>query len=182
MKKMKKLRSFWLIILSILLLSGIANAGHLVYFTGNLDGNQEVPPNSSTATGFGRVTLDTNTNLINVSVYYNNLSSGVTVGHIHGPATTGLEAGIVWNLNPTTGQTNGAVINALFTATEQNIADLFAGLMYFNIHTANFGGGELRGQIFIDSPYVATLDGNQENPNVSTPATGRGVVSLNNNG
>lgn len=178
----KSFRSFLFILAITFLFSGNTSAQNLFAFTGNLDGNQEVPANTSNATGFGRVTYDANSNIVNISVFYNNLSSGVTVGHVHGPAAPGNNAGVVWDLNPTPGQTSGSVMNAQFVPTDQNISDLFAGLMYFNIHTSNFSGGEIRGQIIIDSPYVAYLDGDQENPNVATPAEGFGGVNLNKDG
>jgi hypothetical protein len=56
---------------------------------------------------------------------------------------------------------------------------LKAGLWYFNIHTGTNPGGEIRGQIRVDSPYIAYMNGGQENPSVNTAATGSGVVSIN---
>lgn len=179
---MKTIRYFLITTTIVFFLTGIVKAGNLSYFVGNLDGTQEVPSNTSTANGFGRVTLDTNTNMINVSVVYQGLSSGVTAGHIHGPALPGQNGGVLFDLSPTTGETQGAVLNAQFAMTAQNIDRLRRGFLYFNIHTANFPNGEIRGQILIDSPYVATLNGAQENPNVSTNGTGSGVVSINKSG
>jgi hypothetical protein len=33
------------------------------------------------------------------------------------------------------------------TLTDKQAADLQAGLRYFNVHTAKFAGGEIRGQL-----------------------------------
>ncbi len=124
-------------------------------FTSYLNGANEVGPVATNATGFGRVFLNDAETQITASVYYNNLSSGTTLGHIHGPATVTGTAPPIFNLNPTAGQTSGSVIDAVFAVTPQQVADLKAGLWYFNIHTTNFGGGEIRGQIF---PAKAHMD------------------------
>jgi hypothetical protein len=153
------------------------------YFTANLNSAQEVPPNASTATGFGRVTLNDAGTQITASVYYASaaapLTSNVTAGHIHGPAAIGVNGPVIFNLAPTTGVTFGQVVNATFAVTPTQVADLKAGLYYFNIHTVNNGGGEIRGQILLDSPYIAYMSGGQENPGLNNAATGSGAVSLN---
>ena len=150
-------------------------------FLANLDAAQEVPTNGSTATGFGRVTLNDTENLITVSVYYSGLTSpGTTVGHIHGPAGVGTNGGVLFNLAPTAGQTSGSVVNRTFVPTAAQVADLKAGLHYFNIHTTTNGGGEIRGQILPSEPYTAAIDGYQELPRNSSAGIGRAVVSLNN--
>ena len=164
----------WLITLSV-------SVQAASYFTGNLTSSQEVPPNSSTATGFGRVTLNDEENMITVSVYYSGLSSGLTLGHIHGPAAPGTNGPVIFNLNPTTGVTSGQVVGLTFGILPSQVADLKAGLYYFNIHTGNNPGGEIRGQITVDAPYPASLDKNQEVPPVVTVSnpSGFGVVSVN---
>lgn len=171
------------VLLFVLVLAGSEIVGAASYFTGNLTGAQEVPPTVSTATGFGRVTLNDAETSITVSVYYGSaaapLSSNVTGGHIHGPAAPGANAPVIFNLAPTTGVTFGSVVNTVIAVTPAQVADLKAGLWYFNIHTVNFGGGEIRGQITVDSPFIAYQNGGQENPPVATAATGSGAVSIN---
>lgn len=159
------------------------SANAVTYFTGNLTAAQEVPPNSSTATGFGRVTLNDAENQITVSVYYGSaaapLSSNVVAGHIHGNAGPGTNAPIIFDLAPAGGVTFGSVVNSTFAVTPAQVANLKAGLWYFNIHTVNNGGGEIRGQIGVDSPHIAYFSSGQENPANSSTATGRGAVSVN---
>jgi hypothetical protein len=151
-------------------------------FTGNLTAAQEVPPNASSATGFGRVTLNDAETQITVSVYYSGLTSpGTTVGHIHG-AAAGVNGGVIFNLAPLAGQTSGSVVNATFTVTPTQVSNLKLGLMYFNIHTTTNPGGEIRGQITADAGYVATLTGKQENPPAVSAGTGRASISLNSAG
>ena len=122
-------------------------------FTGYLNGAQEVPANASTAKGFGTVTLNDAETTITVSVSYGSaaapLTSNVIAGHIHGPAAIGVNAGILFNLNPAGGAAFGSVVNASFPITPAQVAELKAGLYYFNIHTVNNSGGEIRGQILV---------------------------------
>jgi hypothetical protein len=164
----------------ILFLCGLMSSAQAEQiFVGNLDGLQEVPANTSTATGFGRVTLNDAETQITVSVYYSGLSAGTTVGHIHGPAAAGANNSVLFNLAPTAGQTSGRVVNAIFTVNAMQVADLKAGLHYFNIHTSAFPGGEIRGQILPSSPYIATISAKQEVPRNASLGVGRAAVSLN---
>jgi hypothetical protein len=163
--------------LFVCLLSAYGTAA--TYFTGNLNSAQENPPNASTATGFGRVTLNDTETQITASVYYSGLTSNVTVGHIH-TAATGTNGPVTFNLAPTAGVTSGSVVNANFAVTAGQVADLKAGLMYFNIHTVNNPGGEVRGQLAVDSPYLSFMSRNQENPATTAPtAAGNGAISIN---
>lgn len=45
-----------------------------------------------------------------------------------------------------TGGTSGTIGPLTFDITAQDVADLNAKKWYFNIHTTNFPGGEIRGQ------------------------------------
>jgi CHRD domain len=158
------------------------NISAATFFTANMTGTQETPSNASTATGFGRVTLNDAETQITASFYYGNptvLSSNVTAGHIHTGAF-GVAGPVTFNLAPATGVTSGSVVNATFAVTAQQVTDLKAGNMYFNIHTTNFGGGEIRGQIRVDAPYLANMTNGQENPaTTATGAKGFGAVSVN---
>src|SRR5205085_4820168 len=76
--------------------------------------------------------------------------------------------------------TSGTIPEQTFAISAAQVADLRAGLFYFNIHTANFGGGEIRGQIaFAAVQYSVTLSGAQQVPAVTSPGTGTGTVALN---
>lgn len=164
--------------LACLLLSG-PTAQAQTYYVANLTGAQEAPSNTSTATGFGRVTLNAARTQITVSVYYTGLGSNVVGGHVHGPAAAGANAPILFNLSPTTGVAAGSVVGATFSITPAQAADLVNGLHYLNIHTTGFTGGEIRGQLLATTPQPANLQGAQEVPPVATSASGSAVVSTN---
>ncbi len=131
-------------------------------FTARLTGAQEVPAVTTNGRGFGRVVLNAAETEITASFYWEGLGSNVTLGHIHGPAVAGVNAPVLFNMNPTTGVTSGRTVDRVFAVTPAQVADLRAGLWYFNIHTVNNGGGEIRGQILSnlnDAPLDFNADG-----------------------
>jgi CHRD domain len=142
----KKISSLLLIGFAFFVFAGTSNAAS--YFTGNLTSGQEVPPNPSTATGFGRVTLNDAETQITASFYWTGLTGNATAGHIHGPAPVGTNAPVLFNMAPAAAA-SGSVVGATFAVTPTQVADLKAGLWYFNIHTAANPGGEIRGQITV---------------------------------
>lgn len=172
----KKVFVFVVVLLASVSFSVSVNAA--TYFTANLNGTQEVPPSGSAATGFGRVTLNDAETQITASFYFSGLGTNTTAGHIH-RAAAGVNGPVIFNMAPTTGQTSGQVVAATFAVTPTQVADLKAGLWYFNIHTSGFGGGEIRGQILVDAPFVSYMSKDQENPATITTATGNGAVSIN---
>lgn len=148
------------------------------YFTAQLTGAQEVPPVTTTAGGFGRVTLNAAQTEITVSIHYTTANGTVTMGHIHGPANVGANAPVIFNLSPTTGVNAGSVIGTTFAVTPAQVTELRNGRLYFNVHSTANTGGEIRGQILPDTPWIATLDSGQEVPPNATTGTGFGVVSI----
>lgn len=156
------------------------NARAQTTFTGTLSGAQEVPPNASAATGFGRVTLNAAETQITVSLNYNNLGTNQTLTHIHRGAV-GVNGPILFDLDPAPpqGGTSGTFTALTFSVTPAQVADLKAGLWYFNVHSTNFPGGEIRGQITVNSPFIGTLNSQQEVPTNASTATGFGRVNLN---
>lgn len=111
------------------------------YFVATLQGSQEVPPNSSTASGFACFTLNTDGTL-DYQVEYTGLSSAETGAHIHGPAPAGVNAGVVFPFALGTPK-----IGTFGPLTAQQVSDLTNGLYYVNVHTVEIPGGEIRGQI-----------------------------------
>jgi hypothetical protein len=142
---MKKL-FYFMGILSVLALQSI-NAAAQQVFVANLSSAQEVPANASTGTGVATVTLNAAETQITVNVTYSSLSSNADMGHIHGAAPVGVNAGVLFPFSAVSG-TSGT-INQTFSLTPTEVAQLRSQLFYVNIHTANFSGGEIRGQLKI---------------------------------
>jgi hypothetical protein len=111
------------------------------YFVATLQSSQEVPPNPSTATGFGCFVLNPD-NTLDYNMSFAGLSTAQTGAHIHGPANPGQNAGVVFGF-----ALGSPVIGTFGPLTAQQVSDLTNGLYYVNIHTTMYPGGEIRGQI-----------------------------------
>ena len=118
---------------------------NMVAFTTQLRGANEVPPVTSAGSGAVDAAFNKDTMELRWKVAFSGLSGPATMGHFHGPAPVGRNAGVAlgWS-NPVLSGMNG---NATLTAAQA--ADLMAGRWYANIHTAANPGGELRGQMTI---------------------------------
>lgn len=154
-----------------------ASASGCHTFSAHLSGADEVPPNSSTATGFGGVWLSPDETTITVTLTYSGLSGDQSGAHIHGPAAPGVPAPVLFTLASSGGPT--ATLPALvFSVTPTQVMDLRNGLWYFNVHSAGFPGGEIRGQISCICGYTSQLTGAQQVPPVQTESFGSGTVTL----
>jgi hypothetical protein len=108
-----------------------------------LDGKAQVPPNTSAATGTADIDYDPASKKLSWKLSYSGLSGPATAAHFHGPAETGKNAGVAV---PIPGAANSPVEGSA-TLTDAQAADLLAGKLYVNIHTAANPGGEIRGQV-----------------------------------
>jgi hypothetical protein len=147
---LKKVLQVFGLLAALTLLSVPARATML--FDASLTGAQEVPPTASQGTGFGTVLLNNALTQITVNLEWFNLTAPATVAHIHGPAAPGTNAPVIFSLSGVPAATSGAIPEQTFAITPAQVADLEAGLFYFNIHTSNFPGGEIRGQILAAVP------------------------------
>jgi len=137
----------------------------ILTFKATLSGANETPPNSSTAQGTFTATLDTSTNTFTYTGTFTGLTNNVSAGHIHGPGSPGVAAGVIFNFSTipgatfVTGSTGGtcsgsAVLSGSTPTTGMSIAPdsirklILAGLTYVNFHDSpTYGGGEIRGQL-----------------------------------
>ncbi|MDB5539820.1 MAG: hypothetical protein JWQ89_1547 [Devosia sp.] len=128
---------------AVLAVSMTAAGAAPVTFTADLNGAAAVPPTDSTGTGKLEATYDNATGLFTWNVTYQGLSGDVTGAQFHGPAAAGESAPVVLPVqqrlrNPIAG-------NASLSNTQ--LDQLRAGQWYFNIVTAKFRNGEIRGQV-----------------------------------
>jgi len=136
-------------------------------FVAVLSGHNEVP--AIHTGGMGKLTLTVNNdNTISFELTYANLSSAAQMAHVHfaqpnvnggisfyfcGGAKPACPAGNTSTPATVSGTVTAADVQAI---TAQNmpqgdigaiISEIKAGFAYANVHTANFGGGEIRGQL-----------------------------------
>ena len=138
----------------------------LIDFHADLFGSNEVPPNASRATGVANFTLDTAAGTLSVIEGFAGLSSLATGAHIHCCTGPGSNAPIVLPFSSADsfpfGVTGGSFVHTYDLSTSLTgiseaafVAALEAGQAYANIHTANFPGGEIRGQILPTVPETS---------------------------
>jgi hypothetical protein len=143
-------------------------ASAVTIFNATLSGANETVPNTSTATGIGLLQLSDDQNSIAVNLDWVTLTSPATGAHIHCCAFQGANGPIAvdFNIVPVSVTTAGlgAVRNltlattysAGFLAANGGTAEsartaflngLLGGKAYFNVHTATYPSGEIRGQL-----------------------------------
>src|SRR6516165_2169932 len=172
-----------LMLLAALMLPAAAAHAKPTTFVTNLLGANEIPSNSSPATGSATITLDPAANTLRVQVTFSGLTSNTMMAHIHcclaslfananvGVATT-VPAFPGFPLGVTSGTydhvldlTSASSYNPAFVTMQGGTvamaeAALINGIQngetYLNIHTVNFPGGEIRG-LPVASPTPAKL-------------------------
>ncbi len=145
------------LLVSALLATGSAH-GVVYTLSGSMDPVQATtnPTNAGAGTGTIAGSYDDATNLLDYSITWSDLTGTVNNMHFHlgAPGVAGgVELGVP---GPWSSPQVGSGI-ALSGAQETN---LLGGLWYLNIHTTEFGGGEIRGQVGVTpvpEPTVAFL-------------------------
>ena len=115
----------------------------MVKYKADLKASSEVPAVDSKGSGTLEATYDSASKKLTYTVNYKDLSGPATAAHFHGPADAKANAGVVVPVS-------GAVTSPIkgeATLTDAQAADLAAGKLYFNVHTAANKGGEIRGQV-----------------------------------
>lgn len=142
--------------------SGAAAGAQTIAFNFPITPQQEVPANNSNAVGAGQLLYNDAANTFDLDVMVFGITlADLTGWHIHN-APVGVPGPIVIHLQNLGGiwQNSGQGIRLQMT----NVAignfepNLFAGNLYFNVHTSAFPGGQIRGQI-IPAPASAALLG-----------------------
>ncbi|MCA9278726.1 MAG: CHRD domain-containing protein [Phycisphaeraceae bacterium] len=149
--------------LAVAVLAGTASAD-LIAFNFGMSGAQEVPANNSPAFGAGQLLYDTTTMTFDLDVHVYGIDLGnVTASHLHS-APAGVSGPVAIGLTPMQGAWVNDGLGIRLVLDDISIgafqADLFAGNLYINLHTAAFPGGEIRGQLpAVPAPGTLTLAG-----------------------
>lgn len=128
-------------------------------FVATLSGANENPPVSTTATGTAEFEVEEDGSVV-YELAVNNMAQ-ITAAHIHGPAPSTANAGVLVSLFPTsagqavpTGTVNGTLAQGRFSAADNpdvpmdSVLRLMrSGNAYVNVHTTTHRPGEIRGQI-----------------------------------
>ncbi|MEZ4867661.1 MAG: CHRD domain-containing protein [Caldilineaceae bacterium] len=151
-------------------------------FRATLEGRNEVPPVTTSASGAGFLALNSTATALDYRVLVNNIEN-VTASHIH-HAAVGVNGSIVFPLftdqSPGVFDPSHPVSGTIALSTPQ-VFHLLSDTYYINVHTTQNRSGEIRGQVLAYQPFLkfeAMLDGAHENPPVATTANGAATLQL----
>jgi hypothetical protein len=155
-----------------------------IEFVANLSGPKESPPNASPGTGSVTAIFDFAAHTLDLHVTFSGLTSPTTAAHIHAPTpfafagTAGVATQVPFFVGFPIGFTSGTYDPPTFNTLDASFynpdfinlnggtpADaetalaqaLDQGKAYFNIHTVNFGGGEIRGFLHVPDAIPTML-------------------------
>src|SRR5438128_2461363 len=86
-------------------------------FSTSLRGANEVPPNTSTGTGTGRVLLSDAQDKIIVNLTFSGLTGAAAAAQIHGPAAPGTNAAVIFPFAGVPAATSGTIPEQTFAIT-----------------------------------------------------------------
>jgi len=163
---------------------GAASMAHaaLINLFVNLSPLNEVPATNSSGTGTASFLLDTAAHTLEGHIVFSGLTSNTTAAHIHCclaspfqvanvgvatlvPAFPGFPLGVTSGADDFVLQLNNAsAYNPAFVTAQGGlvnaeaafVAGLTTGRTYLNIHTTQFGGGEIRGFV-VPEPMTISL-------------------------
>ncbi|WP_158816965.1 CHRD domain-containing protein [Methylocapsa sp. S129] len=114
----------------------------VVKYKAALNGPSENPPTTSKGVGAIEADYDSATKTLTWSGTYSDLTGPETAAHFHGPAPMGTNAGVMVPVDAKSSPFKGSAV-----LTDEQAKAFADGLIYFNIHTAQNKGGEIRGQL-----------------------------------
>ncbi|HWA85056.1 MAG TPA: CHRD domain-containing protein [Opitutus sp.] len=152
-----------------------------IEFKATINAAQETTGSTSTATGTAVLLYHVDTNTFDLDVVLQNFPHTLSNSHIHegapgvaGPVVTGLGGESVYTRD-------GDTLRGTFT----NVAHLGTPLTllqngaYINFHTADWPGGEVRGQLIAQPKrLVAILSGGSDGANTGSAAYGAAYISF----
>lgn len=140
MKHLFKIFAFIFLTLFVISCNNDDKPNPNVTYTASLSGAKETVPNTSTATGTATLVFNTTTKVFTITVVHT--LAAPTMGHIHKGAA-GSNGPVVYPFTVLTSPIS--YMSASLTAEQE--ADLNAGLLYVNLHSTAFPGGEIRGNL-----------------------------------
>ncbi len=167
---MKSYRLSLLIIIGLMIGFAYPTNAQQVY-TASMSGINEVPAGKSLGSGTVHAVLRGDS--LKVYGSFSNLTGDYTASHIH-MAAAGENGNVVFPLDPTvdTDKKGGTYdsLNNKFKLTAAQKTTLMNGGYYVNIHSTEYAGGELRGQLFSDGNKAPTASA------LTSPADGSSIT------
>jgi hypothetical protein len=159
----------------------LAMGASVQVFLTNLSGANESPPNASAGVGAAIVTFTPATSSMRVQTTFSGLSEVTTAAHIHCCTAPGTNVGVATQVPYFSGfpigvsagtydhvfdMTQATSYNASFVTANGSVdaaltallAGMSDGTAYFNIHSTTFPGGEVRGNLVLDSIFAGDFE------------------------
>ena len=140
----------------------------------SLSGDQEPTPTVTGALGTGTLTLTSPSRAVAGSIAFNGMT--VTDAHVH-IGEPGVNGAVIIPLTETPAGSGTWTVPATTTLTEAQATAFSAGGLYFNVHSSENPGGEIRGQIG-RQVFAAQMSAAQEVPTNNSAAIGNGLLSF----
>ncbi len=124
----------------------------ILTFGVELDGFQEIPPNSSPGVGDAELTLDTSSGYVNIAANggsYADLLGNSSAVSINGPAGYGTNAAVILALTLASPGTQSGTFSGNGTLSSANMTAMINTDTYINLRSNVYPSGEIRGQIVL---------------------------------
>lgn len=141
-----------------------------------LEGSQEVPPIAVNTSGTARLRFESIDGQLVWEIEHN-LGDRVTAAHFHGPADRGENAAIQINIGDFSNSYTSPIVGETFLNANQSF-ELFNGRWYINLHTTDYPGGEIRGQVAVTMNVLETWQEEFEYHKVLYPKSTDGHVEV----
>ncbi|NNE35535.1 MAG: CHRD domain-containing protein, partial [Rhodothermales bacterium] len=179
-----KVYSVFLLAAGVALLSTTSPARAQGFLTGTFTADQENHAVTSAATG--TAVLEYFDGELSYFITVEGLSGPITGAHFHN-APAGVDGGVVRDI---TASFDGGTAAGLWSSfdtqalTDELVAELFAGNIYLNIHTAANPAGEIRAQLTATDGVTLTADltPEQESHDVTSSGRGTAIVQISESG
>ena len=155
-----------------------SSAGNL-RLSASLEGSQEVPPNDSLAVGEAVLEIDPSTRDFFLAVNVIGLETvDIIRAHLH-KAPAGVNGPVIVPLDISLFAGDANLLTGHFSDTlvSKDLGDLLGGSVYLNVHTTEYPGGEIRGQLFL-SPQAENQILNLSCRGMINPGNGKAGILI----
>lgn len=155
---MKKASIRGLFFAAVLVAISTAVSAQVIEFRATINAAQEVPSNSSAAAGSAVMLYDVGSNTFDLFISISGFTNSLSASHIH-EAAAGVNGSVVvpFSLNnfaASGGTLSGTILRLPYTGDKVKLLQNGA---YVNFHTAQFPGGEVRGQLIAQPKRLAAV-------------------------
>ncbi|MBX3531716.1 MAG: CHRD domain-containing protein [Rhizobiaceae bacterium] len=130
------------VVAAITLAAASVASAETIELSAELSGKNDIPPNDTTGTGQAVASYNTETRVLSWKVTYEGLTGPAMAAHIHGPAPSGGNAGVMIGFTSAASPIEGTA-----TLDDAKAQAVLAGHTYVNVHTQAYPGGEIRGAL-----------------------------------